>query len=412
MGKRIEAFFAQYPALTQQARSLVLRTEPSRVVPLERIRAPEELDGSRGMFRAPAGACSLTASNDYEAIGAWLELQESPATKRAYRKEAERLLLWAIVERAKPISSLTVEDATTYRSFLRHPSPRHRWVGPSRPRDSGEWKPFVGDLSARSVGYAVSVLGALFRWLVEQGYSTINPFAGVKVRGAARMGPLDKSRAFSDGEWERVREVADNLESSHGWSKAAAARMRFLLDFGCATGLRASEFASSNLGSIDVDGMGDHWLKVEGKGKRAGKVALPPLARHSVDRYLLERGLPVTRARWRPETSILGRVDDDDVGAISANRLWVVVKAFFKLAATTVRDEKPSLADKLERSSPHWMRHTHASLALAGGAELTTVRDNLRHASISTTSAYLHVADEARAHQIGAIFPIGNRAQK
>ena len=32
------------------------------------------------------------------------------------------------------------------------------------------------------------------------------------------------------------------------------------------------------------------------------------------------------------------------------------------------------------------MRHTHATHALDSGAELTTVRDNLRHSSISTTS--------------------------
>jgi hypothetical protein len=43
---------------------------------------------------------------------------------------------------------------------------------------------------------------------------------------------------------------------------------------------------------------------------------------------------------------------------------------------------------KLRPASPHWMRHTHATHALAHGAELTIVRDNLRHASISTASIY------------------------
>jgi hypothetical protein len=32
-------------------------------------------------------------------------LHESPATQRAYRKEAERLILWAIVARGKALSS-------------------------------------------------------------------------------------------------------------------------------------------------------------------------------------------------------------------------------------------------------------------------------------------------------------------
>jgi site-specific recombinase XerD len=50
------------------------------------------------------------------------------------------------------------------------------------------------------------------------------------------------------------------------------------------------------------------------------------------------------------------------------------------------------------------MRHTHATHALAKGAELTTVRDNLRHASIATTSIYLHGDDVKRAKQMGAAF--------
>jgi site-specific recombinase XerD len=50
------------------------------------------------------------------------------------------------------------------------------------------------------------------------------------------------------------------------------------------------------------------------------------------------------------------------------------------------------------------MRHTHATHALEHGAELTTVRDNLRHASVSTTSLYLHVDDAKRAAQLASIF--------
>ncbi len=55
---------------------------------------PEELNGLRGTFRGPPSSCTLNADNDYEAVQAWLALHESSATKRAYRKEAERLILW------------------------------------------------------------------------------------------------------------------------------------------------------------------------------------------------------------------------------------------------------------------------------------------------------------------------------
>ncbi len=43
------------------------------------------------------------------------------------------------------------------------------------------------------------------------------------------------------------------------------------------------------------------------------------------------------------------------------------------------------------------MQHTHASLAR--GTELIMVRDNLSHASISTTSTYLHGDEVQRARQ-------------
>jgi hypothetical protein len=76
-----------------------------------------------------------------------LSLHEAITTQRAYRKEAERLFLWAIVERDRALSSLTTEDAIAYRSFMRRPTPRERWVGPVRARSSPEWRPFSGGLS-------------------------------------------------------------------------------------------------------------------------------------------------------------------------------------------------------------------------------------------------------------------------
>ena len=116
------------------------------VVPLEQLIVPAAVDGSRGTFRGPAETCTLSAHNDYEAVNAWLSMHASPATRRAYRKEAERVMLWAVIERGRALSSLTAEDATACRAFLRRPAPRSRWVGPARPRTASDWRPFAGDL--------------------------------------------------------------------------------------------------------------------------------------------------------------------------------------------------------------------------------------------------------------------------
>ncbi|MEX3639714.1 phage integrase family protein [Paraburkholderia sp. BR14320] len=405
MGARqVEAFFAEHPLLTERARALVAVTQPRSIVPWEELRLPHEVDGSQGSFRAPRNACTLNVTNDYEAVQAWLALHETATTQRAYRKEAERLILWAIVERGRALSSLTTDDAIAYRAFVRRPTPRERWVGPPRPRDSVEWRPFTGALSARSAAYALTVLSALFRWLIEQRNVLANPFSGVKVRGHASQPALDTTRGFTEGEWLQVRAIADGLEWSYGWSEPAAQRLRFLLDFGYATGLRASELVGAELGSIRVDGHGDHWLHLVGKGSKPGKVALPPLARTALDQYLAQRRLPVTPQRCNPKTSLVASLGEDGDAGIAGSRLGRVMRRFFAQAADVIEADHPVAAEKLRRASPHWMRHSHASHALASGAKLTSVRDNLRHASIATTSMYLHGDEIQRARDMDQAF--------
>lgn len=168
------------------------------------------------------------------------------------------------------------------------------------------------------------------------------------------------------------------------------------------TGLRAGEQVHATLGSIEIDAHDDHWLHVVGKGGKAGKVVLPGLARGVLERHLAQRGLPVTLARWNPATPLLGSLQGE-VG-ITSKRLWAIERRFFAKAAGVLADTNPALAEKLLRATPHWMRHTHATHALQRGAELITVRDNMRHASLSTTSMYLHSDDLRRAKQIGGAF--------
>ncbi len=108
--------------------------------------------------------------------------------------------------------------------------------------------------------------------------------------------------------------------------------------------------------------------------------------------------------RWRPDTPLIASLAEDGAAAITSVRLWKVMQRFFTQTADQVEADNPALAQKLRQASPHWMRHTHATHALARGAELTTVRDNLRHASISTTSIYLHGDDVKRARQMSSAF--------
>lgn len=93
------------------------------VAPLEAVRVPAPLDGSNGTNRATGASCPLRT--DIEAITAWLDARSaSEHTRRAYRREAERLLLWALVEKNKPLSSLTSLDCGDYVHTFRQPARR------------------------------------------------------------------------------------------------------------------------------------------------------------------------------------------------------------------------------------------------------------------------------------------------
>ena len=53
----------------------------------------------------------------------------------------------------------------------------------------------------------------------------------------------------------------------------------------------------------------------------------------------------------------------------------------------------------LASASAHWLRHTAGSHMTDQQLNLRFGRDNFGHASISTTSAYLHTEDDAR-HEV------------
>lgn len=102
---------------------------PLAPIPVEHILLPADLDGSHGRNRAIDRIAQIAASNDLQAIHAWLaRFIDTKTTFDNYRKEAERLLLWSTLQLGKPLSSLTHEDFLVYQQFLLDPQPREKWV--------------------------------------------------------------------------------------------------------------------------------------------------------------------------------------------------------------------------------------------------------------------------------------------
>lgn len=124
---------------------------PTTPVPMEALVMVDATSGQYGSNRSRAGHCQISADTDREAVLAWLaRYADSPNTLANSRREAERLLLWALLACGKPLSSLTHEDLLTYQRFLANPLPQAVWVMPEGrrlPRSHPGWRPFSGPLS-------------------------------------------------------------------------------------------------------------------------------------------------------------------------------------------------------------------------------------------------------------------------
>ncbi|WP_082862599.1 phage integrase family protein, partial [Caballeronia hypogeia] len=356
------------------------------MAPLEALRVPDALDGAKGSNR---GKAANPFATDQRAISAWLDARSaSEHTRRAYRREAERLLLWALLEKGKPFSSLDNGECAEYIGvFLPNPQPAARWIGRQRgERCFAHWRPFAGPLSDRSRETARAILSAMCEWLVGERYLAVNPFANV----ARVMAPPifeSANRTLDIGQWASVLQSvtrADYTFSEH--------RDRLALLLAYATGLRRAELAGATTDSLSVGRLsgvdGPVWRLSVAAARRSGStrsVLLPPAVIETLEENLAMRALP--SALSCPEgTPILAQARGGR--AITPDGIGKIFKSIFSDAAAVMELETAGSGRRLKQASTHWLRHTHSIHALAHGADLRETSAALGHADLSTTSLY------------------------
>ncbi|MFC6309104.1 integrase [Paraburkholderia dipogonis] len=373
------------------------------VQPVESLVVPAILDGRDGTNRGAAGGSQLSATNDLDAVRAWLSnYADTRTTFDNYRKEAERLLLWAVVQLGKPLSSLTHEDLLLFKGFLVDPQPAARWVsstGGKFPRGDERWRPFNGPLSPASQRQALIILNAMFTWLVNAGYLRGNPMALLRQR-AKRSAPR-VTRYLSTSLWDEVKVFVEQLPRETADERAYYARSRWLTTLFYLQGMRISEVASGKMGDfsrrLGADGKDQWWLETLGKGNKERVVPASPELIQEMRLYRTENGLGPLPTRSEETPLVIpfrGRHR-----CLSRSAIHDAIKSIFGNAASWLRSkgvEFSDRADELERASAHWLRHTAGSHQADGGVDLRTIRDNLGHVSLNTTSLYLHTEDDAR----------------
>ncbi|WP_165607092.1 tyrosine-type recombinase/integrase [Mycolicibacter kumamotonensis] len=285
----------------------------------------------------------------------WFESKSGlkPKTRAGYRSLLDVVVLprWNDI----PLRDITHADVQAWvHTLATDPTARQRKATPSQSEHEAK------GLSAARVVQAYQVLDQVLRYAVRTRYISLNPADDIQLprKTVPEKTPLTH---------EQVRRLAD-----------AAGELRtmvYVLGYG---GLRYGELAALRIGDVDtirrrlivtrsVTAVAKLGM-VEGTTKthQTRSVPLPTLvmdlvADHIDGRAPAELVFPHSDGGWIP-------------------RDWFALRL-----------EKACTASGLTRITPHTLRHTAGSLALASGASVVTVQKLLGHQSpITTMNVYAH----------------------
>jgi len=203
-----------------------------------------------------------------------------------------------------------------------------------------------------------------------------------------------------------------------------------------ATGLRLSEVVAATVDDLqwveypadasDDQPMQGWMLRVVGKGQKEREVPLPIDVVGELAKYMVSRGLNADPEDFGNQGAhLLGKASDtaerapglskgqriDPRQGIAATTFYDQIKAFFADCAGVLRqqggqgDAKGAKgAERFEHASTHWMRHSHASHAIASGMPIEIAQQNLGHASLATTTIYVTTEKRRRIKAVEAFW--------
>lgn len=390
----------------QAARSL-----QTAVVPFEYFIAPIEIAAAVNPYRRPFPEGGLNARTDREAVNEWFKTKLTAAewavsdphqraanhTYRAYRREIERLWMWAVLARGKALSALDVDDGIAYENFLMDPQPRALWMGPRRPRWHPEWRPFSRIPSPASRELALVAVQGLFEFWLRRGWVALNPWRDGPKRYASPR-PQFREKALSVPDWSHVLNHLRALADGEAQARQKAA---LVLLYG--SGLRRAELAAATIGGLkrgtDDEGLEFWELEVTGKGRRARIVPVIDPAVAALKAYFSYRfghGELQGAPKAEPLLASLRESEEDGEKKRRALSPWAIGHLVISSLRQAAVDSPAT--SRLRRASCHSLRHTTATHALQLDPQsLPHISKMLGHADIKmTASNYLTTDSDER----------------
>lgn len=333
----------------------------------------------------------------------------TPDTRRNYAAQLRRLLWFSDRRLGLPsVRNLQREDWDELNGYLASP-PAEDIMSTSVGVDHPDWRPFRGPLKGSSVTQALTSIVQFMAWMADPSIGAIqaSPFGKLKPRrqrvtrtGATVARYLNaEALAFLSAalEAEPAAAASDASAAERVMATRYSARRKWILVFGLMTGLRASELARARSSMMKPDPRGGWVLEIVRKGGAASRL---PLSDHVVTawhRYRDAQGIPAGA-----DVPLIGQIDSRLPSMAASNALtrqaiWGIIKSACESAAALAQAAGDSHAEEtLLQCSTHWVRHTFAVQLLDTGADLRSAQDLLEHASIATTSGYLHIDAERR----------------
>jgi site-specific recombinase XerD len=255
------------------------------------------------------------------------------------------------------------------------------WRAPAR-TDLRAYLAHLGARGARSsTAQRLAAIRSFHRHAAREGLSPGDPWGAIATPRLPRRLP----RVLEVEQVERLLAVVDEELSTAdaaapariGLLTALALRDRALVETAYAAGLRISELAAADLGSVELR-RGE--IRVLGKGRKERIGLLGRPARAALTAYL-EDGRPTLLA-LRP----LGAQEPTEIFLNHRGAPLGVRGLRYRLDLLCRRAGLP------EGVSPHTLRHSFATHLLDGGADLRVVQELLGHESLATTQVYTHVS--------------------
>lgn len=361
-------------------------------------------------------------SRDHQILETWLKGFRNH-TLRAYKREAERLMMWAETIRHSSILDLNPHDLNDYLEFLKDPQPTELWVADRNyHRDHEKWRPFTGPLKEQTFNYAVTVIKAMYADMVQIGFLKADPSAWLKkdpLSESTQKAKKSISRYLTMDAWNFLRHWIDRLPENGKRDVNIKEQALWIFNLLYKTGMRRDEVVQGTMGDLAIEKRrrGNHWvLTIHGKGHKVREIPAPKSLMDNLSRYRRHLGLsplPLPDAEDRKIPLVLNitavRPKKNEISSppnmtgrngINRSSLYSTVKWVFDSAASSAAEHgmDPYLVEDLKRASTHWMRHTTFTHMADLGSDLVIIKDMAGHKSLATTSLYTH-ADQDKMRE-------------